>query len=356
MDLLDLIRINKTVQSSNKMENKPADAGLVSAVTSAAKQTVNTAITGLTKTSNALSDKKITELSKNIITAAVPGTSLDRTALSAAKTLRDTAKSTIDATKNTIVDTKELLKRLFAGDIDLTRYEAYAAALPALTGELNQSEMAQLRSGLMQMYPNVYSGADVNDATQIESTIIRPVSMILGKHFGIPAQLLASALKMIAFYEVSLKGAIARTAKEGKPCGVFQYIPSVLKRMTPSLGAFIPGKIDSEITYAVNYFGDLLKTISSRFKTDAASDVPVPTIFKEQAKNAKLREKLAVLPFVKNKNVNTVLLMITLHRSGYNPDGIGYSNENLNEILTKRVPAFIQSYVFTKQNKDSMYA
>lgn len=348
MDLLDLIRINKTVQNSNRTLNRPDDTGLTKtvidtakkvfeAVPAAIKTTYNTVTAPIRSTVLAVQDPKIKDLTKKVIDAVLPE-SLEKSGKAVASNVN------------------QLLLKLFGGDLsDVSKYEAYAASLPAFSGELSASEMIELRTALQKMFPGVYTGADVNDAAQIESEIIRPIAMILSRQFGIPVMMLSSMLKMIVYYETSASGKVARTIMANKPVGLFQYIPSVLKKMEASLGKFQPGSVKSEVTFGVNYFGDILKTVTNRFKVDANSDVPMPKIFKEDEKNIALRAKLAVLPFSKNQSLNKVLLMMAIHRCGYNPSGTGYNTSNLNEVVNKRVPSFIQSFVTTKSNKAQMY-
>lgn len=353
MDLLSLIRINKTVAHQNRLENRPEDSGLTKTVVDAATVGYNALKSGVKKgivTGTALAHDAVAAGSKYVTDAGA----------AASKYVTDKATATAAAVGSAYnaasVNIKDLMSRLFSGDInDVCRYEAYAASIPAFTGELNPTEMAQLRMALEKLYPNTYTGRDVNDAKQIESEIIRPVSMILARQFGLPVMMLSSMLKMIAFYETSLKGSVARTVVANKPVGIFQYIPSVLARMEARLGKFVPGQVSSETTFATNYFGDILKTVTTRFKVEPSSDVPLPTIFSDAQKNLDLRAKLAVLPFSKNSKLNTVLLMMAIHRCGYNPAGSGYSISNLTELTNKRVPAFIQSFVETKSNKQEMY-
>lgn len=334
MDLTELRRLHATEMRANTMANsgKRPEVAFIDKVKKVAVAGKDKVVSGYT-----------------VVKDAVKGTV--RT-VGAAK---DMVKSGVKEVIQDAGRLKDMLKNLFSGDVDdyPTGYNLLTEMAPVFTGELSDADMNMVKEGLNKLFPNTYSGTNVNDGAAIERTIIRPTAMILAKNHGLDPLILFSMLKAIAFYETSLRNSVMSRLDPEKPAGLFQYIPSVRKRMAETLGPLKPGDTQSEITYAVNYFGQLINTAVKKMTWPGGSNpTPIPGLLKTQALNDQLYAAISAFPFLGIKKFDIPLLVMIFHRSGFNPTGVGYSNENLAEIMTKRLPSLIKTFAVVKPSID----
>lgn len=292
----------------------------------------------------------VVEIAKKVKTGAQATTANTATAYGLVK---DAAKSTIraggSAYKEVIQDaatTIKMIRDIFKGDLPVAnRLAALFQLAPLVNGDpLSDEDRDIIKTTLDKIWPNTFDGSLVNDAPLIINEVIRPTALILSSKHNIAPYTLAALLYTIAYYECSLSIARLHNSQSGAR-GIFQYMPSVIKKFEAELGPFVPGDVRSEISYAVNYFGEWLMFLANRFKFTTNGTAPIPSVFTNSRSNEALRSKLSMFPFTGMSNFDVPCLLLVAHRSGFDPKGVGYSTDVIHEILTKRIPSFIKCYV-----------